>query len=225
MEDIKQCGRCKEEKTFSCFNKQKTGRFGLHNHCKTCQKIVKKEWYWANRAKVLAKPKSEKSYQKIIEKYRSDSEYRERVKEKNRIRRRTDKARSVARIQRKKWYSLVENKIACSLRVRLRKAVKGFQNPESTIDLLSCSLEDYKKYLQSKFTEGMSFDNYGEWEIDHIIPCKFFDLTRELDRKICFHYLNTQPMWGSENKSKNAKVNLDQANNLYRTIQKLLGVK
>jgi hypothetical protein len=53
----------------------------------------------------------------------------------------------------------------------------------------------------------MSWSNYGEWEIDHIIPCDYFNLANEEEQKICFHYLNLQPLWKNENRSKSNSVN------------------
>lgn len=73
-------------------------------------------------------------------------------------------------------------------------------------DLLGCSLEDFKSYLQYKFKEGMNFDNYGEWEIDHIKPISSFDLSLEDDIKKCCHYTNLQPLWRFDNRSKHNKI-------------------
>lgn len=53
----------------------------------------------------------------------------------------------------------------------------------------------------------MSWDNYGEvWQIDHIIPCRAFDLTDEEQLKECFNYKNTQPLLKEENLSKSDKL-------------------
>jgi hypothetical protein len=43
-------------------------------------------------------------------------------------------------------------------------------------------------YLKSKFAVGMTIDNYGEWHIDHIIPCSAFNLSDPEQQKKCFHY-------------------------------------
>lgn len=51
----------------------------------------------------------------------------------------------------------------------------------------------------------MSWDNYGEWEIDHIIPVKYGNPTLE-EVKNRLHYTNTQPMWRNENIRKSNKV-------------------
>jgi len=53
----------------------------------------------------------------------------------------------------------------------------------------------------------MSWNNHGEWHIDHIKPCTSFDLSKLSEQKKCFHYKNLQPLWAKDNLSKGAKIN------------------
>ena len=62
-----------------------------------------------------------------------------------------------------------------------------------------------KGFLEAKFKEGMTWENHGEWHIDHIKPCVSFNLLDENEQKKCFHYTNLQPLWASENLSKGCK--------------------
>lgn len=54
--------------------------------------------------------------------------------------------------------------------------------------------------------EGMSWENYGEWHIDHIVPCSSFDLTDPKQQEDCFNFKNLQPLWGWENSKKGSKI-------------------
>lgn len=75
-----------------------------------------------------------------------------------------------------------------------------------TMELTGCSLEDLMKHLESQFKEGMLWENYGKWHVDHIIPCSSFDLLNEEEQKKCFHYTNLQPLWQIENLKKSNKI-------------------
>lgn len=69
---------------------------------------------------------------------------------------------------------------------------------------MGCTVEELKKYLESKWQEGMSWDNYGfhGWHIDHIKPLASFNLTdRDELLKAC-HYTNLQPLWCKDNMKK-----------------------
>ena len=70
---------------------------------------------------------------------------------------------------------------------------------------LGCTREDLTTHLEGLFQDGMTWDNYGDWHIDHIKPCSKFDLSTEKAQAECFHYTNLQPLWAKDNLSKGAK--------------------
>jgi len=100
----------------------------------------------------------------------------------------------------------IEHKIICNLRSRLNKALKGFNKLETTTKLIGCSTYQLKKYLESQFKPGMSWNNYGSWHIDHIKPCANFDMTKATEQKKCFNYTNLQPLWALDNIKKSNKI-------------------
>ena len=71
----------------------------------------------------------------------------------------------------------------------------------TVLELLGCSRDELKNLLEKKFTENMTFENYGEWEIDHIRPLATFNLKSIDEIKMCFNHNNIQPLWKSENRS------------------------
>lgn len=99
-------------------------------------------------------------------------------------------------------------KLSYNIRTRIRRALKKDFKKSKTIDLLGCSIEFLKVYLENKFKEGMSWENYGRygWHIDHIKPCSKFDLTQESEQKKCFNYTNLQPLWAVDNLKKYNKM-------------------
>jgi len=96
-------------------------------------------------------------------------------------------------------------RIKNTLRCRLYKAVinSGGIKSGKAIELLGCSIEELHSHLSGQFTDGMSWDNYGDWHIDHIKPCAAFDLTKISEQRECFHYTNLQPLWAYDNFIKN----------------------
>lgn len=103
-------------------------------------------------------------------------------------------------------------KIKCNLRKRLSFLLRKniISKTEQTFDLLGISIQDFMKYLESKFQEGMTFENYGQWHLDHIKPCYYFDLTKLEDREKCFHFSNIQPMWAVDNLRKNKNLHYEK---------------
>lgn len=102
----------------------------------------------------------------------------------------------------------VNVRIAENLRSRLSRAIKKGYKPVSAVSDLGCSIEDFKRHLESKFYnhkktgKAMSWDNYGEWHIDHVDAISKFDLTNEEELKKACHYTNLQPLWAPDNLSK-----------------------
>lgn len=143
---------------------------------------------------------------------RQKKEYIAQNKEKIKKYRRQYRKENKERINdnRKKYYeNNLDFKIATNLRNRIGHALRSQKCSKNnkTINLVGCSLDKLKNYLESKFKEGMTWENhnmYG-WHIDHIRPCKSFDLTDPEQQKECFHYTNLQPLWWWENLSKNDK--------------------
>lgn len=85
-------------------------------------------------------------------------------------------------------------------------AVRGIANKAaSTKELLGCSREHLLAWLQFWMKPGMTWENYGEWHIDHKKPCASFDLTKPDEQRKCFHYTNLEPLWAADNFSKGAK--------------------
>ena len=107
-----------------------------------------------------------------------------------------------------RFKSNVNYKLSKILRARLFKALKNDQKRGSAIIDLGCTIPEFKQYLESKFQDGMTWDNWGlhGWHIDHILPLASFDLTdREQFSKAC-NYTNLQPLWAEENWSKHSHL-------------------
>jgi hypothetical protein len=115
-----------------------------------------------------------------------------------------------------KWYHNkgkydIQFVISERLRGRLRRALKNGRNNGATkvvsaIELVGCTPEQLIAHLQAQLKDGMTWENYGDWHIDHIRPCNSFDLQDTEQQKTCFHFTNLQPLWGRENILKGDKL-------------------
>jgi hypothetical protein len=141
---------------------------------------IKKQYYKENREKILAADKLYKALHK-------------------------DELREYRRIRNQERYNNdIDFKIKKKLKARLYAAMKNNYISGIAIKNLGCSIEELKKYLESKFQPGMTWNNYGRggWEVDHIRPLSSFDLTKEDQVKIACHYTNLQPLWREDNLKK-----------------------
>ena len=79
----------------------------------------------------------------------------------------------------------------------------GYTKKSTVNKILGADYKIIKEHLESKFKDGMSWENRSEWHIDHIVPLVSAKNEKEL-LKLC-HYTNIQPLWAFENLSKGGK--------------------
>ena len=180
---MKKCNGCQLKKEFSEFHKQSENVDGYRSTCKFCGKSVLKKYYNSNKDEII-------TYEKEFYKLNSNS-----------VKKRTKqyKANKIA--------TNIGFKLSTSLRSRLYMAIKNNQKVGSAVKDLGCSVEEFKRHMESKWQPGMSWENWSRygWHIDHIIPLCKFDLTNlEQFKKAC-HYTNLQPMWAKENLVKGGR--------------------
>lgn len=90
--------------------------------------------------------------------------------------------------------------LASIVRNQVYQALKN--NKElSSKEYIGCDIDTLKTHIEEQFKDGMNWDNYGEWHIDHITPIKYEKPTLEevIER---LNYLNLQPLWADENIAK-----------------------
>lgn len=100
------------------------------------------------------------------------------------------------------------NKIAAMIRSRLHDTLRNNYKTGFVVNTVGCTVEFLKQYIESKFQPGMSWENQGEWHLDHIIPLSSFDLSNNRELKRACHYTNLQPLWAKDNLKKNNKYTI-----------------
>lgn len=193
---IKLCSICKKSFLLEDFYSQASA-------CKICSKKRRKELYQLNKEHIAVKQK--KLYIKHGHKRRA---YSKKWRDEN-IERAVENLKKWKKenptYKKDRWASDINFRIRENLRGRIFKAVKGLTKEKSSLKLIGCTVEELRAHLESKFTTGMNWQNYGKWHIDHIKPCKLFDLTKTEEQEKCFHYTNLQPLWAIDNLIKNSK--------------------
>jgi hypothetical protein len=113
------------------------------------------------------------------------------------------------RYKKKKLKSDIQFKIKERVRKRVHSAIKRLKEKKiySITKAIGCNSEELKKYLESKFLSGMTWDNHGlyGWHIDHVKPLSSFNLTNEKEFFQACHYTNLQPLWAKDNWEKGSK--------------------
>lgn len=99
----------------------------------------------------------------------------------------------------------MRQRLYSNLHGAIRARIKGKKIEKWIVwEMLGCPVEDFYVHLESRFTEGMGWHNYGEsgWHVDHVVPCSFFDIEREDHRRLCFNWQNLRPLWQAVNMSR-----------------------
>lgn len=222
------CKKCNTERAKINRNKRKDEynkkRKEKRVKYKEYEKIYRKKYY---EEKIKPKNTGERKKYKWKKKKTKEewdlyhAEYRRKNREKLKIQAREyriNKAETIRNNNIRRYQKrTVSDKIKQNLRGRIRSCIKRKSN--SSMELLGCSIEYLCEYLESKFTKGMTWNNYGlkGWHIDHIIPCSSFDFTNSDEQKKCFHYTNLQPLWGTTEIAISYGENKDYVGNIEKS--------
>ena len=190
------CVQCQVEKPISDFCKEAGHRFGIRETCKKCRKLYFTTYRKTHRKKHRA----------------SDKKYRKLNKEKRNTYNRAyyyahKKELVIKRKQKRKANPKL--KLNGNMSTGIRRSLRSRKAGIPWLKLVNYTIETLKKHLERQFTEGMAWDNYGEWHIDHKIPVSVFNFTKpeHRDFKRCWALKNLQPMWAKKNIIKSNKIN------------------
>lgn len=191
-----------------CGTKKVTVAFyGKRAICKDCYCLQKKRYYTAHREEYLQRQKTWRNENKLhiarLQKSWRDANS-EHIVRYHQIYRVTHKQHRLQYVQDRLRGDL-QYKMRHNLRRRFRHALSGGHKAGSAVRDLGCSSDNLKRHLETQFKSGMSWDNYGEWHIDHIKPLVSFDLTKREELLKACHYTNLQPLWKRENLEKGSR--------------------
>ena len=240
---MKICKKCDIEKSYSDFYLDKKSKDGLRSSCKSCMSLYnkniskqqrkdilkksyyrninsKRAYYQQNKEKIKENRKINHSKNRELENFKARKYSKENRKRLNVYRLNYDKKR----ISSDPLYRLIRN-----LRNLIRLSInnRGYIKNSKTQEILGCSLQEFKIYLESKFEYWMTWNNHGQytgeynqtWQIDHIIPISTGTNEEEIIK--LNHFTNLQPLCSRKNIEKSNKIydTFTLGDNQTRTIQ------
>jgi hypothetical protein len=193
----KNCNKCGVERESDDFTKDCTKKDGLRTICKICSKekyrqnrdneILRVKNYQKNNREQVLKQKLIHSKKYFIKNHDKIKEYQKNYKSN---RRKTDSLFKLSNGLRSRLYGFLKK--------------RHINKNNTTFEIVGCTPQELKKHLEQTFTGTMSWDNYGEWHIDHKTPLASANNEEEL-YKLC-HFTNLQSMWATDNIKKGSKI-------------------
>lgn len=198
----------------------------LCSECKDDRSLANKAWRESNPEKVKALRKAyfeknrDEIYQKNTDWRQANSEQLSRSKSRY-YRANAEKLKAYIRewrLSNPGWaYAnhrrrLIEDedyRSAIMMRGMVRRVHALAQTGESTAFLerrLGYKPSEFKSHIERQFTKGMTWENYGEWEIDHITPVSAMVANGIHDPKIVNCLTNLRPLWKDQNRAKSAEI-------------------
>ncbi len=203
----KVCKKCRVLKPLEEFHVQKAGKFGRLSKCKCCVAIYDaehKEEILAQKAIYYAENKEEKCAKAAIYRagenkdakaakaaiYYADPENKGRINKRQKERKASDPL----------------YKLECNMRNLIGKAMKrgNFKKTSKTADILGCTYEQFQTHIENQFQPNMTWQNAGEWHIDHFFPVSW--ATNKAQALLLNQYVNLRPLWAVDNHFKSAKA-------------------
>jgi len=222
--DLKRCSKCGETKPINEFYKNKSQKCGLDSECKLCgynRRVKRKPYQKAYRqthkeesvaySRIYRKANREKAIAYSRDYYKANKEKMNAL----------SRAYEAANKEKMNAYRLayVNNlsrndpmyRLSQSVSSGVYRSLKDNKAGRHWEELVGFTITELKARLESLFTEGMAWDNYGEWHVDHKIPISAHNYERpeDYDFNRCWALKNLQPMWGKDNIKKSNNLTKD----------------
>lgn len=172
---------------------------GKQVHCPVCIKKVNAErsrkWAEENPDRVLANVRA------------YNDRNRERVNERNREITKRPHVREYRREWDRQYRQKPKQRVDQRMKTAIAHSLKGEKNGRSWEALVGYTVDELYSHLERQFVPGMSWENIGDWHIDHIVPKSSFQYeTDDCDEfRAAWAITNLRPLWSTENLSKGPK--------------------
>lgn len=102
------------------------------------------------------------------------------------------------------WHRQPSQRVSSAISRAIRKALADRKAGRTWESIVGFTLSELMTHLERRFMPGMTWANFGQWEIDHIRPKSSFDFSSRNDEacRACWALENLQPLWMSDNRRK-----------------------
>ena len=211
------CSKCGDEKPVGEFYIRKDSKDGYRSDCIECHLKQKKIYSKNNSQHKRDYMKQYRIDNPDIVKVWIENNYEQYLWNSKKWKiENPDKAKKHKKNNRKKR---LENDPQYRLKNNIRRLIllsfsnKGYSKKSRTNQILGIDYDGFMKHIESQFTEGMTWDNRGEWELDHKIPISLGNTEEEIIR--LNHYSNFRPLWRKDNIFKSNHI-LDEHKHLVK---------
>lgn len=175
----KECSRCGTVYEKSFFKKRKSSVDGLHGHCRLCCNEL-------NRIHRKNNPEMAAAWSA---KWAANNP-------------------EIRREKYRRWLRKPKNRVHMAITARVYERLKTGKGGRRTEELLGYSFDELVRHIELQFLQGMSWENYGSWHVDHIIPLSSFDISTREDPAVrqAWALSNLRPLWAHDNLSKGCRI-------------------
>lgn len=204
--------RCKgcEAKRSAVYDKTKQGKSRFERFRKTEKAEAIRQRYQGSPKQKACKKRHEKTpkCKATRDAYRASPEGAAKTKATNQKHKKTERHRITTHLYNQKRSKIAGVRLDAAIRSGIWLGLKGKKNGRKWESLAGYTLKELMDHIENLFQPGMTWDNYGTWHLDHVIPrvAFFYTEAEDNDFKRCWALDNLQPLWWQDNCRKHSKI-------------------
>lgn len=209
----KKCSKCGEVKAVDDFGSHKTGKNGRSPCCRECERKRLRLWTEQNRERkneknTIYRKNNLKKCKDATKKWDKLNKEKKRLNSKKFRDNNPERSKEIQRKSQALRRANPKNRISSNISREMNKTLKNGKSGRHWEILVDYTLPQLISHLENQFCNGMTWENYGKWHIDHKIPLSAHNFTtqNDIDFKKCWALSNLQPLWAKDNMSKHDKL-------------------
>jgi hypothetical protein len=240
--ESKICNKCNINKLLTEFNKRSREKDGYNKICKVCYKEQRKKKITDISALIIEKQCNTCKLIKSVSKFKTNAKSTDgffykcndcwkpiqwnKEKQKSSEKKYVENNRGKIKEKWRKQGQKINRRLRNTLNHRISEMFESQKSykKNKTLNYIDCNLEFLKLWFEFQFEPNMGWNNYGDWHIDHVLPCTYFNLHNEIEQKQCFNWRNLRPCWKLENIKKGNKIIDSIINNQKIKVEKFLKI-